>query len=168
MRNYKIGSRSLGHEPRATVPGLSWLGLKSGDVLACSSPSARVINPPRSPIPPSPESLCENSSPSDWTACCPEPGSFPQPAEAFSPLTEDDRCKAINILHDLMRDGYLSTDELDIIYELHVMLMLNLKAEIQIVDDVGCIADWLDSRLSDRAIGAHDKYGMDLGMAMDV
>lgn len=33
MRTYKYGSRGLGHEENATVPGLQWLGVKMGDIL---------------------------------------------------------------------------------------------------------------------------------------
>lgn len=151
MRNYKIGSRSLGHEPRATVSGLSWLGLKSSDILRRSSQSPGAIYTLCSPISYSSELLNENSPLSYRMDSLPEPAGLPEPAEAFSPLTDDDRCKATNILYDMMCGGNQSTDDLDIIHELHIMLMLNLKAEIQAVDDVGCIADWLDGRLREGA-----------------
>lgn len=37
LRTYKYGSRSLGHEENATVPGLQWLGVKMEDILRNSS-----------------------------------------------------------------------------------------------------------------------------------
>lgn len=33
MRMYKHGSRGLGHEAHARVPGLQWLGVKMDDIL---------------------------------------------------------------------------------------------------------------------------------------
>jgi meiotic recombination protein SPO11 len=44
--------------------------------------------------------------------------------------------------------GGIGRDEADHMGELQRMLMLNIKAEIQAVDNYGDIADWLDKRLS--------------------
>lgn len=33
MRNYKYGSKGLGHEERTRIPGLQWLGVKMDDIL---------------------------------------------------------------------------------------------------------------------------------------
>lgn len=41
----------------------------------------------------------------------------------------------------------VENDGLDQMRELQRMLMLNIKAEIQVVDNYGDIADWLDSKL---------------------
>ena len=147
MRNYKIGSRSLGHEPRATVSGLSWLGLKSSDVLGCSSCPPPVTGTSCHVVSQLSGLPSDDSSPSSPIGSAPEKVGFPEPAEAFSPLTDDDRCKAINMLHNLIVGDTRSVDEVEIVCELHIMLMLNMKAEIQAVDDVGCIASWLDRRL---------------------
>lgn len=157
MRNYKIGSRSLGHEPRATVSGLSWLGLKSSDVLGRSNCTPLVKNHPYPTVSQSSGLLSDDPSPSSSSPIrsVSETVVFPEPAEAFSSLTDDDRGKAINILRNLAIGDTRSGDEAEIVRELHIMLMLNMKAEIQAVDDVGSIATWLDGRL----LGASKEIG---------
>lgn len=37
MRNYKYGSKGLGHEENTRIPGLQWLGVKMEDILLASS-----------------------------------------------------------------------------------------------------------------------------------
>lgn len=37
MRMYKHGSRGLGHEQNARVPGLQWLGVRMDDILQSAS-----------------------------------------------------------------------------------------------------------------------------------
>ncbi len=41
----------------------------------------------------------------------------------------------------------LARDESDVMLQLQRMLMLNVKAEMQAVDNHGNIADWLDRKL---------------------
>ncbi|XDG01593.1 hypothetical protein ABKA04_001208 [Annulohypoxylon sp. FPYF3050] len=133
MLTYKRGSRSLSHEENITAPGLSWLGPKSSDVLGQINgpPSLRdtskarqsFTSPPSAPIPSA------------------------NPIEAFSQLTTLDRRKAMDLLSRLTRESDEDTNENCLINELQLMLMLNLKAEIQVVDDAGNLTGWLDEKL---------------------
>lgn len=148
MRTYQFGSLGLSHEQRVTVPDLSWLGLKSDNVLdrnlqhpeesfASSRPPSDVeetssqystyYNQPRSP----PETHC-----------------FPESAESFSALTARDRRMAANLIDKVIDQGNMDENGTDVIHELQIMLMLNIKAEIQAVENVRCIASWLDEQLA--------------------
>lgn len=69
------------------------------------------------------------------------------PEESLIPLTPRDRKKAIDLLKEIGRSGCSDTDELEQVGELQRMLMLNIKAEIQAVDDFGDITVWLDRKL---------------------
>ncbi|KAI1391641.1 DNA topoisomerase IV, alpha subunit [Hypoxylon trugodes] len=144
MLTYKRGSRSLGHEENVTVPGLSWLGPKSCDVLDY----AYYRNPIDSPSQPNistPPSSQESSSSSH--------SSHTLSADALdvsSHLTYLDRRKVVNLLARLDSDGGQNTDEECLMHELQLMLILNLKAEIQAVDDAGDMTRWLDERLTEQ------------------
>jgi meiotic recombination protein SPO11 len=70
--------------------------------------------------------------------------------EALSPLTLRDRKVAVSILQVIQQEQRASIlDEAEQIRELQVMLMLNYKAEIQAVDNLGDITHWLDMRLTE-------------------
>ncbi len=62
-------------------------------------------------------------------------------------LTQLDRKTAIGTLETICEKQDHYTDERDQIRELQVMLVLNVKAEIQAVDNYGDLAYWLDQRL---------------------
>jgi meiotic recombination protein SPO11 len=64
------------------------------------------------------------------------------------PLTQRDRKKAVEVMTEISRGDNMDSDGADQIRELQRMLMLNVKAEIQAVDNYGDIADWLDGKLS--------------------
>ncbi|KAI1414443.1 DNA topoisomerase IV, alpha subunit [Hypoxylon sp. FL1857] len=148
MLTYKRGSRSLDHEENVTVPGLSWLGPKSYDILdhdhrndlAAHSTQLRqtfTITPPSSQ-----GSLL---SPSAFGYAL-----STNPLEVSSHLTTLDRRKATNLLSKLDKGHDESADEMELVHELQLMMMLNIKAEIQSVDDAGNLTRWLDEKLSNR------------------
>ncbi|KAI0007349.1 DNA topoisomerase IV, alpha subunit [Xylariaceae sp. FL0662B] len=143
MLTYKLGSHGLRHEENVTVPGLSWLGPKSFDILgrlhpwSIRSPQASqssVMTPPfAAEIMPSPISRHH---------------SFANSLDTPSPLTVLDRLKVTKILRKLEDEDEQNADEMELMHELQLMLMLNLKAEIQAVDEAGRITGWLDENLS--------------------
>lgn len=62
-------------------------------------------------------------------------------------LTEADRKTAVDLMNDICSADVVQGDNLEQLNELQRMMMLNVKAEIQAVDDFGNIASWLDERL---------------------
>ncbi|KAI0376503.1 DNA topoisomerase IV, alpha subunit [Hypomontagnella monticulosa] len=137
MLTYKRGSRSLSHEENVTIPSLTWLGPKSCDILGHvhheQSSQAELTPPPSHEISPPPP---------------PSPGTVPSgPVDVYSDLTRSDRRKAVNLLHRLENQN---VDKATLMHELQVMLLLNIKAEIQAVDDAGNLTRWLDEKLSNR------------------
>ncbi|RYP49153.1 hypothetical protein DL768_005087 [Monosporascus sp. mg162] len=147
MRTYKLGSRGLSHEGGTTVPTLSWLGLRSSDILGHHdlAPPTDIASPGRS------SELGPMSSqgplPGGQLRDSPDSRPFPEPAESLMPLTLTDRRKAARLIADVVDDDNRSYDDGELVHELQVMLLLNIKAEIQAVDDVGCVAHWLNDRL---------------------
>lgn len=67
--------------------------------------------------------------------------------EIASCLTAFDRRKATLLLARLRDENSDDDNEIELVHELQVMLMLNFKAEIQLVDNNGDITHWLDERL---------------------
>lgn len=63
-------------------------------------------------------------------------------------LTPADRKKARDTIEDLHLGDQHDPERMESVRELQVMLMLNLKAEIQAVDRLGDMTDWLDERLA--------------------
>ncbi|KAI1099572.1 DNA topoisomerase IV, alpha subunit [Jackrogersella minutella] len=140
MLTYKRGSLSLSHEENITAPGISWLGPKSCDILGHTRSQLSLADGfPTSQsfafTPPSSQEVSASSSPSM------------SPVEVFSHLTTLDRRKAINLLCRLDDESDEGVDEMGLVRELQLMLMLNLKAEIQAVDDAGDLTRWLNERL---------------------
>ena len=64
------------------------------------------------------------------------------------PLTQRDRKKAVDVMREISSVENNGRDGADQMRELQRMLMLNIKAEMQMVDNYGDIADWLDKRLN--------------------
>ena len=66
-----------------------------------------------------------------------------------SSLTPNDRKKALEIMREIKHraTGIENDDVKDQMLELQRMLLLNVKAEIQTVDNHGDLTDWLDSKL---------------------
>lgn len=69
------------------------------------------------------------------------------PSQSVSSLTQNDRKKAVEVMKDIYESGDADDSSREQFGELQRMLMLNIKAEIQAVDDFGDITDWLDEAL---------------------
>lgn len=175
LRTYKGGSKRLGHEQNTTVPNMTWLGIHSSDVLSASRREnldvSRGSDSPSSQDISSQESVAYshggNSSSLQARVSMrtyrltPHSGSqvdhqskrqkirdSRDPVESFLPLTEPDRKTAVDLMNDICSaDVVVHGDNLEQLGELQRMMMLNVKAEIQAVDDFGNIARWLDERL---------------------
>ncbi|KAI5918868.1 Spo11/DNA topoisomerase VI subunit A [Camillea tinctor] len=132
MRTYKCGSLALGHEENITLPNLSWLGPKSHDILGCPS----CIHQGDS-------SQIDDEVP--LTATAP-----PRLMEVSSALTVGDRKKGVRLLEKLVVNidqGNSEEEEKELVHELQLMLILNIKAEIQAIDEAGDVTEWLDHSL---------------------
>ncbi len=64
------------------------------------------------------------------------------------PLTQRDRKKAVDVMREISSVENNGRDGADQMRQLQRMLMLNIKAEMQMVDNYGDITDWLDKRLN--------------------
>ncbi|KAI3392711.1 hypothetical protein diail_5268 [Diaporthe ilicicola] len=130
MRTYKYGSRSLSHEENARVQGLQWLGVKMDDILCASRPP-----------------LEEDGSQSSPAAR--QQGRRPgNAADSLMPLTTNDRKTAQRIFSAITAgDDELGHEEMEQMREVQLMLMLNMKAEIQAIDNMGDLSDWLDEKI---------------------
>ena len=69
------------------------------------------------------------------------------PSDSILPLTQRDRKKAVDLLREISGAGDVDGDGAKQMRELQRMMMLNIKAEIQAVDNYGDITDWLDGKL---------------------
>jgi meiotic recombination protein SPO11 len=158
MRCYRHGSRSLDHEENITVPEIMWLGVKSDHILdvhaqlfdmdtdgsAGAFPHTVPVfptlgsarNPGRSSQGESQGSSASQSSVGSSTR-----------RDLILPLTTRDRKCAIDILNTVASDEAHQTDEMETRRQIQVMLMMNYKGEIQAVDDLGDLTDWLDHHL---------------------
>lgn len=119
MSTYKLGSRALPHENHAlVVPGLRWLGITMADLRFKTDSGDSIAG----------EVELEDSIP-----------------YGALPLTTRDRKKAVSMLSW----GHLSEDIAPHIRrELQIMLMLGMKAEIQIVDEsTEDMAGWISRKL---------------------
>lgn len=146
MRTYKYGSRSLGHEENATVPGLQWLGVKMEDILRHNS----------RPWEDGPGSSADQSSQSSagYLSTSSQPNVRSRPrrsgstADSLIPLTATDRKTAQRMFRALTAgDRERDHEETEQLRELQVMLMLNMKAEIQAIDNMGDLSNWLDNKI---------------------
>lgn len=64
------------------------------------------------------------------------------------PLTRNDRKTAQRMLGAMAARGEeLDHEETEQLREIQVMLMLNMKAEIQAIDNMGDLSDWLDEKI---------------------
>ncbi|KAK3951744.1 meiosis-specific topoisomerase, partial [Pseudoneurospora amorphoporcata] len=154
LRTYQYGSQRLDHEERTKVPRLRWLGIRSSDVL-----SHTVIT----------QDLSANSQDSQSSQDLSSQESIAYSVDTFqderpvkrprtrrtkshagdctSPLSDGDREKAVSVLRNICTTARIDTAGREHKLELQRMLMLNVKAEIQAVDEFGDITNWLDERL---------------------
>jgi meiotic recombination protein SPO11 len=159
FRTYQVGSSSLVHEEDTTVPQLRWLGIRS-DQLLPSTHSAAYGGSSQS----SQESVNTSSQSSQDSIVFSDTGGHDEllvpdhrrPSRhyrngrmgALSQLTPRDRRMAVNMLRTVCQEQEIGeVDDTDQTRELQMMLMLNVKAEIQAVDDLGDITRWLDEKL---------------------
>jgi meiotic recombination protein SPO11 len=172
MRTYKYGSRRLDHEENATAPRLRWLGIHSNDILSKASPGREKTyetwQSQSSQEPASQDSVaysfdgelvihtcqatslirCSGGSQNERPAKRVRTSWARGPSESILPLTQSDRKKAVEVMTEISRADGMDDDGADQMRELQRMLMLNVKAEIQAVDNYGDIADWLDGKLN--------------------
>ncbi|KAK4174401.1 putative meiosis-specific topoisomerase [Triangularia setosa] len=149
VQTYQNGSRRLEHENEATVPSLRWLGVRSNDLL--SSGESPVFDDEEDQESQAATSLGSSHllerSDHHRPAKRPKLSGFQNPSETVLSLTLRDRRKAADILRGICSIDQPSNDELDQTQELQRMLMLNIKAEIQAVDNYGDLSTWLDDKL---------------------
>lgn len=153
LRTYKHGSISMRHEEHATVPGLLWLGVKSSDLLELQMRLLPMTSPRPSNGRESQSTLA--SDPNDDTESIrslgrPLPGSSRRVEAGWTHLSMScrDRVKAVQVLRSLNDQVQQDAEEVELTSELQLMLVLNMKFEIQAVEQAENMAYWLDERLS--------------------
>ncbi|KAI8293831.1 hypothetical protein K4K56_003786 [Colletotrichum sp. SAR 10_98] len=124
MRGYSHGSRGHAHEIGVTVPSMQWLGIKSGDLVGRQDLKADDAHAEVLDLTVSRRQQSESNF------------------EATDALKERDRKIAKTLLGNIPDD--LDEYNIQCRRELQIMLFLNVKAEIQAVDDAGDISNWLD------------------------
>ncbi|KAK0727730.1 Spo11/DNA topoisomerase VI subunit A [Lasiosphaeria miniovina] len=157
LRTFQYGSQRLDHEENVTLPHLKWLGIRSLDIMSRSS----IIMSHSLQDPQSGDSQTSQEFSSQGSLAYPLGSSdderpakrpkynYPRDSnESVAPLTRDDRKKAVSVMKQICGERGFDSAGLEQMQELQRMLMLNVKAEIQTVDNFGDIADWLDERLS--------------------
>lgn len=135
FRCYKWGSAALEHEEEAKLPPLQWLGIKSCDLrdMPNEAPDERLVG----------------SSTRPQTAVTSRRVTTPPTGPSNRPLrlTQRDRKLAVKLLGDLANemdhDGVIA----ETVLELQRMLMMNMKAEIQAMNDDGDISTYLERKL---------------------
>ncbi|KAK3403361.1 meiosis-specific topoisomerase Spo11 [Sordaria brevicollis] len=154
LRTYQYGSQRLNHEENTKLPRLRWLGIRSADVIlqTISTPDRSANNQQSQPSQDlsSQESiaLSVNVSQDERPAKRPRTRRMrSHQSDCTAPLTEADREKAISLLQDICTTARPDNMAKEHKLELQKMLMLNVKAEIQAVDDFGDITNWLDERV---------------------
>lgn len=157
MRTYKYGSKSLGHEACTRVPGLHWLGVRMDDIFVAANcvPSdlLDVQSPQRSDSQYSSSSLTGFSQTSrNQASPYSQSGAQRTALESLIQLTPSDRKTAQRIFQTIVGVGEafeleLDQEEAEQMREIQVMLMLNMKAEIQAIDNRGDLSSWLDEKM---------------------
>ncbi len=165
MLVYKNGSRQLDHEHGTTVPRLQWLGIYSQDLVetlkTCPESDLVTSDQPDASLPSSQQiprngvDILSGENPQYHggalsTVITRTNDSGRGPIDCMNPLTARDRKKAVKMLQQLCEEGTPQGDYLEHARELQRMLMLNIKAEIQAVDNLGDLTLWLDEKLCTR------------------
>lgn len=70
-----------------------------------------------------------------------------RPGERLLPLSFRDRRIAVNLLKAAHCQEHSDVDAMEQQRELQLMLLLNIKAEIQLLDNSGDITNWLNSKI---------------------
>ena len=171
LRTYQLGSSALIHEDHTTVPELRWLGIRSDQIM----PSTQTTESPQSSQESGSSGTSQTLSTQDsftGSAAGSSVGDLfdrqlSQPRrksrsrhsrtaqlEALSALTLRDRKMARDMLQAVFQEQALVGGDsgMEQMHELQTMLMLNVKAEIQAVDNLGDITHWLDERLCNATV----------------
>ncbi|KAF9877056.1 meiosis-specific topoisomerase spo11 [Colletotrichum karsti] len=130
MRSYSHGTRGHAHETGVTVPSLQWLGIKSGDLVGAVRDDAAERDP-----------YHNNDQRLGLNGQTPARRNF----ESIDFLKSRDRSIAWGLLKDIPSD--VDDYNMECRRELQIMLFLNIKAEIQAVDEAGDISNWLDAHM---------------------
>jgi meiotic recombination protein SPO11 len=151
MCTYKLGSRSLNHESNVAIPDLTWLGPKTRDLLDPRTMYASVswTDAERSHT----ISSRSDHDHASMSTDVPHDHELDDNAvQTLRPLTTSDRKKAARLLQKIEDEFCEEYDEMDLRHELQVLLLLNLKAEIQAMEEKGMLTTWLDIRLPHATI----------------
>ncbi|KAK8135686.1 hypothetical protein PG984_003626 [Apiospora sp. TS-2023a] len=154
LRTYKHGSQSMRHEEHVTAPGLLWLGVKSSDLLELQMRLPPMVSSGlsngRNSQPALSSSQIDNDSESGRSLARSLPGSTRRGETGWKFLSMScrDRTKAVQLLCSLNDQAHQDADEMELTSEVQLMLVLNMKFEIQAVDQAENMAYWLDERLS--------------------
>ncbi|KAJ2989670.1 hypothetical protein NUW58_g3354 [Xylaria curta] len=140
MLTYKYGSRSLRHEENATLNRLFWIGPRSNDVLGINRQESTSTNTSQTCLVGRQASFSQSSTSL--------PTRYFSPVEVTLSLTTADRSKAVRLLSQTLERDEQWPEISDLVHELQVMLFLNIKAEIQAVDEAGDLTTWLDGALT--------------------
>ena len=145
LRTYKYGSQRLDHEEGTKVTGFKWLGIRSKDVLPQTvTTQDHSVNSQGSQ---SSQGLSSQLSVNGAARRPRTRRTESHQAHRTAPLSAGDRDKAVSVLRDICSTTRLDATGKELRLELQKMLMLNVRAEIQAVDDFGDITNWLDERL---------------------
>ncbi|KAL8404189.1 hypothetical protein RB594_009158 [Gaeumannomyces avenae] len=154
LRNYQRGSANLQHERDCTVSTIHWLGIRLADVRSYHVGIQEDIAGSTSQTQASTHTHSSQGQDSQISDTLPsQPSSRTRSAvsrqSAFeantASLSNRDRKVALETLRSLPANE--NDEDGHYLGELQVMLMLNVKAEIQAVDNLGDITTWLDSKL---------------------
>ncbi|KAF3771393.1 DNA topoisomerase IV, alpha subunit [Cryphonectria parasitica EP155] len=142
LRTYKYGSKGLSHEVDVRVPGLQWLGVKMDDIFRHDDTTAPTI------VGGGASGYFVDNNYSKRRHWCTRPRRHPRAVESLISLTANDRKTAQRVLQSIeAQDAESDHEELEQVRELQVMLVLNLKAEIQAIDDMGDLSSWLNTKM---------------------
>lgn len=135
FRCYKWGSAALEHEEETKLPSLRWLGIKSQDLhgIAAQDQVASSF----SGFPPT------QAGPLQQERMRPSGGPF----KRLLQLTQRDRKLATKLLNDFSNGYSHDGDSSEALLEVQKMLMMNVKAEIQAMNEEGDIATYLEKEL---------------------
>ncbi|KAK4202027.1 putative meiosis-specific topoisomerase [Triangularia verruculosa] len=149
LRTYQNGSRRLEHENEATVHSLRWLGVRSCDLLSSEEIPGFQDEEDQESQPAAGQAFSQFHEDSGGEPLTKRPrlSTTQNPSETVSLLSLRDRRKAGNILRAIWSVEEPPKDEKEHAEELQRMLMLNIKAEIQAVDNYGDLSTWLDDKL---------------------
>ncbi|KAI5461601.1 Spo11/DNA topoisomerase VI subunit A [Mariannaea sp. PMI_226] len=137
---YRYGSQKLSHEAGACVHGMRWLGINSGQLIynSATNPSAQTDNARHGPKEQASEDATAMSRVLISSIYCEDPITY---------LSLRDR-KTANALLKSICDVADTLDRAEVRREVHLMLVLSVKAEIEWLDDCGNLNHWLNNAIS--------------------